>query len=687
MVQTAPHHQPLNRAVRVGLAFVMWGLIYLNSCDVTEFWRGFCERTVPLALLGLTILTTAGCGGRLLVWLEGPYATRRNIEFFCLSSALGWAVLSVLLCGVASVGQFDVGVFVPLAIVASISFGFGLDGGRSGWDMIREVRWARWAAIYRLDPWLLAAGFFTFTIIGITFLWAWGPVWDYDAEMYHLPNSANLLRQHGLAANREEPLANLPGQAYLWFALGLAAGSEAYSALLVCWAAVMTSLLAASLASRWFGMHAALWTLPVYWSGLIVHAVASTPRVEPLYSLMFLAVIAWLIEAWRQRDLRWSTVVCCGLGLGTAGAVKYQGLYGWLIVGVWWAWLWCSNHRWRTGRVVLHLICLFAIGFVVMAPWWWQNFQTFHNPIYPMFDRSQIDPDSLRHSNPHGPHHRSHDWNYLIVDTWDLFTKPDTFSGPPNQWPHYPFLLLPLLMVVWPWSQRSSSSHPSLRATLLTLVWISAGYHALSLRLTHESRHLFAVFSLGSMLCGYVVAEFRVRWGLKVILPAVVVLLMAVVPMHPSRLVRLSGYLQYSCGLTSGRGLRARVLPPDYDRAIDWCNHHTPADAVILMCWESRRYRLQRTAIADSGGSTWTTLFRNRETAAEISKYLHDQGVDYVLVNEASLEFNTNRSRLIPQQIRTDFRRQRLLLTPDVLEPVFGSRQDSPKAITVYRVR
>ena len=113
-------------------------------------------------------------------------------------------------------------------------------------------------------------------IIAITFLWAWGPVWDYDAEMYHLPNAADILRHHGLVVDRLQPLANLPGQAYLWFALGLSAGSEAYSALLMWWATVVTSLLAACIASRWFGMHAALWTVPIYWSGLIVHAVAST---------------------------------------------------------------------------------------------------------------------------------------------------------------------------------------------------------------------------------------------------------------------------------------------------------------------------------------------------------------------------------------------------------------------------
>ncbi len=705
---------PSDTRWRVSLGIAAWVLVAANSYDLPDFWRGFCERAVPLVLLWLTVLTTIGCGTRVLCWLQKPGTSRRKVEHFCLASALGWAVLSIFLCGMACVGEFESRLIGPIAMISSLFFGLGFDGRRSGWDVCQDVPWFQWTRIYRRDLWTGISGVLTLVIIAITVLWSWGPVWDYDAEMYHLPNAANLLRYGGLVAVVDDPLANLPGQAYLWFALGLSAGSEAYSALLVCWATVITSLLAACIASRWLGIHAALWTLPIYWSGLIVQAVASTPRVEPLYSLMFLAAIALLLEAWQQGKLSWGTAVGCGICLGTAGAIKYQGLYGWLIVGVWWGWLWCRHREWRTSQTACRLVSMFAIGFVILAPWWWKNYQTFHNPIYPMFDRQTIDPDSLRHANPHGPHNRRHGWNFLLIDTWELFTKPNTFSGPPNQWPHYAFLLLPLLIVVWPRSRvgaltnfglvggvsapvaihSDGSGDPSYvarsiseRAGLRTLFWLAAGYYVLSLRLTHELRHLFGMFSLASILCGYVIAQFRIRWGLKVFLPALVTLTMAVVPLHPSRLIRFPAYLQYACGLMSAQELRSQVLTPGFDNAVAWCNAHTPDDAVILLCWESRRYRLHRTAIADSGGSTWTTLFHNRTTAAEVSDYLRAQGVDYVLVNEASLDFNTNRSRLIPKQIGDDFRRQRQMLVPDVLKPVFGASAKSPKAVTVYRVR
>lgn len=681
----------------VGLGLAAWGLIALNAYELPSFWRGFCERTVPLVMLWLTILSTVGCGARVLSRIRGQIGTTRKIEHFCLSAAIGWGVLSIFLSGMATVGEFEPGFICPIAIITSLVLGLGLDGRQSGWDLCGNVQWWQWTRIYRREFWSCLAGLLTLAIVGLTFLWAWGPVWDYDAEMYHLPNAANLLKSHGLAAVLDDPLANLPGQAYLWFALGLSAGCEAYSALLVCWAAVVTSLLAACIASRWLGIHAALWTLPIYWSGLIVQAVASTPRVEPLYSLMFVAAVALLIEAAQYGQLRWGTVLACGICLGNAGAIKYQGLYGWLFIGAWWGWMWLRYREWRTAQTIGRLIALFGIGFAVLAPWWWKNYSEFGNPIYPMFDRQTIDPDSLRHANPHGPHNRSHGWSDLLIDTWELFTRPNTFSGPPNQWPHYAFLLLPALLVVWPRRPSKRTFAPisggsetgvlAKRAVLGTILVISLAYYAFSLRLTHELRHLFGIFSLLSILCGNIVAEFRLRWGLKVFWPALVVVSMAIVPLHPARLIRLPAYLQYAGGWMTGQTLRAQVLTPGFDNAIDWCNSNTPADAVILMCWDARRYRLHRTAIADSGGSTWVTLFRNRRTSAEISEYLHAQGVNYVLVNEASLDFNTNRSGLIPQQIREDFRHQRNLLVPTVLEPVFASKPLSPKAVTVYRVR
>ena len=666
---------------RRGLGLMGWGLIVLGAGRTEGLWGGFCERAVPLVLIGLTALTIAGCGGRILRWLQ--LEAGKPLEFFCLASALGWAVLSLPLCWLAAGGLFEAGVFGPLACLASLTLGLGLDGRESGWDLWRRIPWSAVIKLLRRDGWTRAAGICTAIVIGVTCLWAAGPVWDYDSEMYHLPNAVRLIEQRQLVVDRDEPLANLPGQAYLWYAMGLSAGAESYPALLSWWAAVLTSLLAASIASRWLGIRVGLWTVPVFWSGLIVHAVASTPRVEPLYSLMLLAAVAWLFTATQRGALRWSAVLCCGICLGTAGAIKYQGFYGWPLIGCWWVWLWCRHHQWRSVGTLVRVTVLFLIGFAVLTPWWFKNYRAFGNPIYPMFNRAQLDPDSLRNANPHGPH-RPHPWNYLLVDTAELFLRPNSFSGPPNQFPHYAFLLLPLFVVV---SWKAGGPMTSGRALVRTLVSLAGGYYVLSLTLTHELRHMFGLFSFASILVAYVVSEFGLRWRLTVLLPGLIVANVVFVGLFPGRLFRLPGVIQYATGLLSEQALREQLVPPNYTRVCEWCNRHTPADAVVLLCWEARTYRLQREAITDPGWATWRTLFRNRSEPKEILAYLQRERVDYVLVNAGSLEFNVAQSKLIPAKVRDDFRAQRDLLVPEILEPVFEVPPGAKKAVSLYRVR
>jgi hypothetical protein len=682
------------------LFIVSWGLIAVGATIEQPAIRGFCERTVPLSMLFLTALTTAGCGGRLLQYYSGPSA--RPLEFLSLSSALGWAVLSLGLSLLAACGQFFPLIFVPLAVACSALFGIGMDGHLSGWRIWGSIRWRLlWGIVQRRITTVITS-FVTFAVILVTFLWASGPVWDYDSEMYHLPNSASLLAQHGLVVDAATPLANLPGQAYLWFALGLAARAEAYPALLVCWASVLTSVLAACLASRWIGVRTAIWTVPVYWSALIVHAVASTPRIEQLYSLLFLASVSWLLEAKQRQNLSWPTVVYCGICLGTSASIKSQGLYGWPVIGVWWAWLWIRQQKLRTTGTLVRLTCLFLIGFSVLAPWWIKNYRAFGNPVHPMFSRI-LDRDSVRNANPYGPTNQTRPWYFWGRDTVDLFVKPNSFSGPPGQWPHYLFLLLPLLPVVCSRKSRINIdgrpangvdlrvpehvSHRRPFPTVSTVLGLALGYYLISLTLTHELRHQFGMFSLASILVAHVIAQCELRWKIDVLLPVVLCGLQLLVLFYPARATRFPKLMQYLLGFIDRAALREAIVPANFPRTCHWCNENLPPDACVLLCWESRVYRLERKAIADPGACNWKTLFRHRTSPAAISAYLRQQAVDYVLVNESSLVYNVEKSKLIPLSTYEEFRQQRELLIPSVLVPVYEFRSKKSATISVYRVR
>jgi hypothetical protein len=387
-----------------------------------------------------------------------------------------------------------------------------------------------------------------------------------------------------------------------------------------------------------------------------------------------------------------------GLCLGLAAGVKYQALFGWLSVAVWLVW---SGVRHRAGqrRVVDREFCvrfmhhlasgvagtsramktvaattvLFCVAIAVSSPWWGKNVWAWRNPFYPVISNSTPEA-AASHARPLSqvaeftPRQNRSAW-YLLSDTIGIFVSPNRYSGPPNEFPHYLFLALPLLLVC----RRNRAVN--------SLLLIALVYYLVSISLTDCTRYLFPIFGIVSIAVASVIAEFEIRWKLRVFFPGLLVFLLLFVFLLPSRIVRLPMLLTYLAGGSDER-LLLHDISPGFHAAVDWINENTAADAVILMCWDAREYRLQRRTIIDPGKVLWPTLFREgRTTAAQVADFLHQHGIDYVFVNEGALHFNTYNARLIPEQVLHDFQRQRELLVGPVLAPVARHR-----AVTIYRV-
>ena len=626
-----------------------------------------CSRSAAPALLFIFFLTSVGCGARVLTLLN--YKTHRKLEQFCLAFSIGWASLSVGLLLLSVLGWYRPAVFLPLSFLCFLCFGLGADGNRSGWDVLEAVRWKRLLRLYQKKRYRFVPFLLTVAVIIVGFFWAAGPVWDWDSEMYQLPNAQFFLAEHGLAPGYETPVRNVPGQAHLWYGIGLSLNQAAFSALLMWMAAVMTSLLAACYAARWIGTHTALWVPLVYWSGVIIVSVSTTSRVEPFYSLMFLTALAVLHPAlFKMKKLDWKTVLLAGLCLGIAAGVKYQGLYGWVILAGLICWRFLFDAKLRTRQTVVAGCCLFIVAIVVMSPWWMKNLSAWGTPFYPMFDRSHVDSASLTHSNPHIPVREKTDW-YLLSDGFRLLSHPNKFSGPPNQFPHYLFLLLPCLFVIR--KQR----------TVALVVGLGLGYYALAFSLSTMHRHLFGLFALWSIGVAYALTYFETRKKWTVFFPGLVVLALLFALLQPLRLIRTPKLVKYLAGATDETELLSSIAR-DFHPAVEWINTHTPKDACILMCWDAREFRLNRKTIVDPGWFTWNMLFQeSRQHPEEIATYLEQQKIDYLLVNEGALHFNVHQSERISDQSLKEFERQRDLLVGSVLQPV-----KSGNSVTVYKV-
>ena len=657
---------------RIVTCLILWIPLFGSWWLDAGALSSLCDRLAGPTLLILFALTVTGAGIRLIE--RAGLRTARKLETLCLAFTLGWAASGLVLLALGTAGLFRTGIILPTAFAASLWLGAGVDGRPAGWQVAASIPVRGLLTIclrrrYRAIPVVLAL-----TVVGVTCLWAAGPVWDWDSEMYHLPSAQFLIEQQGLAVSHENPLMNLPGQAYLWYALGLMCGTDTFAALLMWLATLVTSLMAACLAARRVGMHVAFWTPLVFWSGAIVMSVASTPRVEPMYSLMILAAICLVCPSLLRGDrLDLPTILLAGLCLGTAAGVKYQALIGWVGFAAGYLWCWISHSGRNTSRTLLTGTAIFLVAIAVTSPWWAKNVWAWRNPFYPVFvSTAQRDSGSsdthLSQSSSFNPRN-NRPWHYLITDTIGIFTNPNRYVGPPNQLPNYLFLTLPLLLLCR--RQR----------TVNWLLLIALCYHVVSISLTDCARYLFPIFALLSIAVAHVISEFETRWKLRVFLPGLVSFSLAFAALMPSRIVRLPLLMQCVAGVSDERLLLQDISPGFHD-AVDWINTNTPADSVVLLCWDAREYRLQRQTIIDPSKNVWPTLFRNhRETAGQIAEFLQKQSIDYVLVNQGALYFNAFNSQLIPKRIVDEFHEQRERLVGSALLPV--TRHHS---VTVYRV-
>lgn len=644
-------------------------LVTLISAAVAQpegFAAALLARSAGPAMLVALGLTAAGVGRAIRCkHADNSFGT---VEALCCDVAVGWAALGAGLTLLAACHLLSLSLVAPLSLLLFVGFGLGLRNAGGGWNAWMSVPWRRLAGLAARHQACRIPMLLTWLLWIDALLWALGPVWDWDSEMYHLSCAEFLLKNHGMAVSAVDPLLNIPGQMYVWYALGVAGGQTNFAALLMWGATILTSLMAASFAARRIGTTVGMWTVPVFWSGAIVTAVAITPRVEPYCALMFVAAFSLVEQALRSpAKLRFSPFLLAGLCLGTAGASKYQALYGWVVLGGWLAWLWLRDHNLRHARSLVAGVLLFSAALLVSAPWWGKNLVAFGNPVYPVL--AKADPASLTHAQSFETGRVTGVWPFLKM-TVDIFLKPNGFNGTPNHFPHYLFIFFPLVLLLRP------------PRVVAWLAWMAIAYFIVNMGLTPITRYMFPIFAAFSICTAYVIVQLTARLQMRALFPGLAALLIAHALLIPARSFATPALLGYLAGSTTEGEFLARMSGSGFHEATTWINENTPPDAQILMCWDARQYRIRRRTIIDPAYATWAILFKEgRSTPDDVRRYLESRDIDYLLVNEGALEFNVTRSKRITEAAYQTFELQRELLVGTVLDPVLVSRR-----VTVYKV-
>ena len=428
-------------------------------------------------LLVLLVLTATA-------WVAGRLVLRRLEmgslwERFAVSGALGLTLLGHAFFALGLCGWLTRGA------VAAVVVGVHLLGSGVWREALRGLRWPGWRG------WGIAAA----AVAGLAplFVLSLYPPTAFDETLYHLPFARAFATTGGMPFLPDVRVPVFPQLLEVLHAAVLLHAGDVATHQVQLLATILTAVLLAAWglqASRAEGWLAA----GLYLGGPIVVHLAATGYVEAGL-VLFATAAVYAAERWRRAgggpEARGWLLLAGGFA-GSAGAVKYLGLYFVGIIGLA-VFAWAAPKR----RLRPALGVALAAG-AVLAPWYGRIFYYTGNPLFPFFPSlfpGMLDAWTFGGTLPtRPPGDRFVDFLRL---PWDVVFHRESVGWQP---PFSPAFLLgvPLLLVA------------VLR--LARVRWLLAAvvaYAAIFLLLPPDARYLVAVLPLLSLALAAAVA----RWA------------------------------------------------------------------------------------------------------------------------------------------------------------------------------
>ena len=412
-------------------------------------------------------------------WVAGRTALRgwdsgQGWEHFAVPSALGLTILAHLFLALGFCGLLTRGAV--LLVLAAVH-GLGYRAWREAWSAGRGLRGAA------------AAGLLALVLPG--FVLALYPPTAFDETLYHLPYA------RAFAGSAEVPflpdLRNpvFPQLEELLQTAVLLLSDDVATHLVQLLAVLLTGALLVGWGRRAGGAAAGWLAAGMFLGNPIVVHLAVTGYVEAGLTLFATASVHALFR-WRDaaegpEARRW--LVLAAVFAGSAGGIKYLGLYfvGLVLLTVLWAA--APGRRWRD------LALTGVVAAAVLVPWYGRILYYTGNPVFPFFPNifpgppSPWDPGGLPIARGLGERLVA-----FLRLPWDVvFHRPAVGSQPPYS-PVY-LLGIPLLAVAL------------LRETRVRWLFAAVfGYALIFVLLPPDARYLVAVLPLLSLALALAVA-------------------------------------------------------------------------------------------------------------------------------------------------------------------------------------
>ncbi len=461
-------------------------------------------------------------------------------------------------------------------------------------------------------------------ILGLTFLQALTPPWDYDSLMYHLQGPKTFLNVGKIVLLPDNWGANGPFTLEMLFMFGLRFSSDnfaklihlSYTILLV----IATYIFGRKFFNRengWLGM-AIMIAMPIFpiWA-----SIAFIDMGWALYE--FLAIYALFIwfEKRQQKYLLLSGIMS-GLAIGS----KYIGLGNVAIMGL--AIIWYT--RKQGFKVILQNTLIFGLtASLIGSPWYIKNLILAGNPVYPFYFGGAQWPMErvgffLDYLNSFGVGHR---WVDYLLLPWNLYAHYQYFTSFMGTIEIGSFLFP--FIIFYPFVQKSKFSNTLFGLIILRFIIWSIG--------SQQIRFLLPIFPGLSILSASVILQLfnlpifknlgRLFWISLIEGVTIATLIYSViffVNVKPFDVV---------IGRESKYSFLSRKTP-HFSSSLFITEKLNENDKVFFM-WDGEGYYCDKKCIPDPEHDQWTRLVSSANySVSEVTRLLLEKGITHLLYSK-----------------------------------------------------
>jgi hypothetical protein len=618
VVQSLPRFRTKKTLARV--AFLMASLILFSwrliRSEPNMNARGaaiWFEITWLVLLYGFILFAVFGLGRLAVRHLGIPTLTR--FELLILEWLLGLGVLSLGIMALGFAGWLN-----PWLLLLWL--------GIAGVLAVREMnksdpRRFDFRLPRKRDPHLILLQLIILIAIPLLLVECVSPVWDYDAQLYHLQGPRQFLAQGQIAFNSEILRSAYPYLGEMPFLVGLAFDAASLAKLVNFSYAVLFMLSAYALGRRFFGRQTAYTAAgiliggPAFWMWSTWAGVDFAWADYEFWSLY--AIMMWLANN-RKDAAKWMRLA--GLMSGLAVGVKYLSFPSLLIVVLIILWKSAANSKQPLRDVLTNLKIFSSYAALAGGAWYLRNWISTGDPVYPLIlGGPGWEPlEALVLNDYVGSFGAGKTWLDYLLLPYNVYAQHNRFSTIGIEWIH-PVLWLAVLAPFW--------LKPIRRYSVL-IVYACLGF-GVWLFTSQIIRFLLPLTAILAVLSGAVIESFR-SFAKNLLKIGLVGGLMLFNLVFQLQWLQEKAALRYLSGGQSHAEF-LREMSYGYE-TIEFIHATLDVDQAVQFLWDGRGYYCNERCVADDEQSGAILLANGNPPPPALVADLREKGVTHLLLSE-----------------------------------------------------